>query len=1029
MSSETTADSEDIEADFEPARGSVPQEIDMADEGHDVREALGESAHRELEAHEGTLGERFAFRYGKAIEFLREYLANAETGCIRACKHKLREHDSDTYDNEWFADHTVPELIEEAKEVTGYRPIIETHASPQGASMDRFRIEDNGIGISIEEFVALKKLGLSASHDEGGQLGSFGQGVMSKFNATGEYGEATVETWSRIDGANYRERFRITGFNDLPGQRDSPGTTWKFPAFSEEAEPIDIEDGLEAYTTGMFVPVLHHEYDEGGTEIAKEEYTPQSLAEALLDEDDPRFVYEDDHLEVVMSPAISSDDQEVFLVSMPIESGCDLSSFEAPYPFHVRFKHEDGRIYRSTRDCSDEGLIPVTEARFENELVDAKGAVTTDHLVPGDLVGYEHDDYDQIQVPPGVDDDLVSGLDNATINDDLDGYGTDIDFDSEFDPIIAEGPNGGKDVLPYGVWESIETDVESTYIPYNQIIEPDVDNMFDGNELADDIDIVSPQPVDDRGRLEENNGELFRASSLFVKKEFISQAADLFEALADNGFDHFFELDDEAVRTVMMAFQKYISWGRNEISDQVVRKQIDETFDVTVSNKLANQLTRLSETVEHAPRHVSSPERRYNRDERSVASIMQEAGADGTVYMASSVHAEKARLAWGVHENNHVVGVDNASMYDAYSELLGWVPLKELDLRGIKDKYDIEDDLAESLERDPVEHNSTHDGYSMDDLDAETREIKIRTKKERTYHSTTPKEVKNKFSNGKAIQEGGNICRYLLVFKENEVSGIQTGHEVCKGSVSRTIVPEYVAEYLEDIPRCYVCEKTDYTDEINEIIDQMEQRVASMVDISEVVEAEQQDESLELELSVNYEKKDEITVTDRHIGDLGTEAYVVTLPNKIQELLDGDVGIDEKQIYARITESLIENDIITTSVETLVLATPDFLFDTHYVWDPVEFYNPSPTVIFHKKTSKYRKLDYERWEPDNSLKVEFLLPPDRFDRDSPEWENLVDYHSRNIERDNRKGEALVDILHRLAEYVPDDEPVFPSNAE
>lgn len=1033
MATDTEPDSEAIEEDFEPAQGSVPQEIDMADEGHPVREALGESAHRELEAHEGSLGERFAFRYEKAREFLREYLANAETGCIRTCRLKLREHDSETYDDEWFDSHTIEELIAEAKDVTGYRPVIETYESPQGSSMDRFRIEDNGIGISIEEFIALKKLGLSASHDEGGQLGAFGQGVMSVYPAIGKHGEGTLETWSRLDGANYRERFRITGFNDLPGKRESPGTTWSFPTFSDEAEPIDIQEAIEEYTTAMYVPVLHHVHDEDGVEIEKEEYTPDSLDEALLDDDSPRFVYEDEELEVVMSPDIKSDDQQVFLVSMPIEPGCDLKSFEAPYPFHVRFKHEDGRIYRSTRKPDDEGLIPVTASRYENELVDDRGAVTPSHLVPGDLVGYEHDEYDQIQVPTGVDDELVAGLDGVTINSDLGAYGGDITFDTEFDPIVAKGPNEGTPIVQYDEWVDIETSVPETYIPYDDIEEPTASNMFDGDgELVDGIDIVTPQPVDDRARLEENDGALFWAASQFVTNEFVSQAAERFQDLADNGFDQFFEFNDEEVRTAVMAFRNYVSEGRNGITDQVVRKQVEFVFDVSIDGQLAEQLTILSDSVELVDRNCGRPESRRNREQKTVARVLQDTGSQGDTYMAATMHAEKAQLAWALGNNNEVVAVDNASMYDDYAELLGWIPMKTLDLRGIKDKYDIDDELAEQLERTKKDIDHDYEGHTMDDLEAESREIKLRTRKERRYSSKTPKEVKEAFEDGESVRDRDGIVTYLLVFKENDVSGVQVGHDACNGAISRTIVPEYVAEYLEDVPRCYVCDGADYSDEVHEIVEDMQSQSVETIDVSSIVEREElptADSFVddEYEITVDVDSADQITYEETTYGELGATDMGLVLPARVTELIESDIDVDREWIYAKILDSIYSDDYDQT-IERLVIVDQDDVETSYHAWDPIEFGVQSPDLIYHTDASfKLRGLDTTRWNPDNSLKIDILLPPDRFDRDAEEWTNIVKGNTRAIKKDYDKGEALVNLLHRLAEHVPDDEPVFPSN--
>ena len=112
---EQTSIEDEARKKFEPARGSVPQQLDVSEGEHPIREALGKSSHRKLKAHEGTLGERFAFRYSRSEAFIREYLANAETGCIRAARFELKQIDTDTYNSEWFSSHSIPELLDEAR--------------------------------------------------------------------------------------------------------------------------------------------------------------------------------------------------------------------------------------------------------------------------------------------------------------------------------------------------------------------------------------------------------------------------------------------------------------------------------------------------------------------------------------------------------------------------------------------------------------------------------------------------------------------------------------------------------------------------------------------------------------------------------------------------------------------------------------------------------------------------------------------------------------------------------------------------
>jgi len=1012
--------------EYEPARGSVPQQIDVAEDEHPIREALGRSSHRKLKAHEGTLGERFAFRYSRSEAFVREYLANAETGCIRAARYELKQHDDETYDSEWFESHTIPELLDEARDVADYYPVIEIHSSPEGASMDRFAIEDNGVGISVDEFVALRELGLSASHDEGTQLGQFGQGVMSVFNATGEYGVANLETWSRRDGANYRMRFRIDGFNDLPGKRDGYGTTWKIPAFSDEAADMDVEEAVEEYTTAMYVPVIHHMYDESGTEEGKEEYTYSPLS-SLVPDTEPAFVYEDEYVEAVMSPAISS--PKTYLVSQPIERGCDTRSFDAAEKFHLRIKKEDGCIYESTHEDRDNtGLIPVTADRYENELIKSRGAIHPGQFVPGDLVAYVLDDYDTRVVPRGIDDEMIEALDDVQLVD------TDLidhpETDPSLDPLIIDGPHKGKKLVDEQTWHSIETEVESKFIPYSDVSIAERRDLsgydIDRNEIPSGYDIPLPQPVDDRDRFEDHDGAMVRAVSKQLNQQLITESKKLFAQINNDGFRAFYDFDDHDRDVFTVAYEEFISKG-TDTSPLIVGQSVSELFGISLDTRKTEQLAKLSEEVEFAGRSSLYPNKTGYRSDKKVSEIIRKAGAGGTVYMGATIHADKAELAWGLHDQNQVVAVDGSHLYDEYSRLFGWVPLKELDLRGISEKYDVDEELALKLERG--ERSSNGGGVSLDELDAATREIKVRDHQKRSYSSTTPKEVKEAFTSDESIlYSGSNQFEHLLVFPEPDVGGVRVARSACGGTIGRTVVPRYVADYLEDVENCYVCDNGNYMDAIQEIRESMLEQTASAIDISDLLGYDLDDNG---DVVHTYDPFDnaEITVEELRYEDLGENDVGIVLSNQILSMLDEDSGIENKRIYETLTKSLADEEMLSYTTNRIVIMDYDDVERSLLVWEPVREDIDGVDLIRHKDTGYSKRWNAKRFKPSSSLKMDLLFPEEQFPRDTPEWSAMIKSNSYAIKKDRQTGKAVVDLMHHLAKHVPDDEPLFPSQID
>lgn len=1025
--------------DFEPNRGATPRELDIVDDEHPIKAEFGDEYRHTLSAHEGTVGERFAFRYSRAEAFIREYLANSETGCIRRARYELRQHDAVTYDAEWFANHDIPELLDEARDVVGYRPIIETHSAPRGSQRARFEIEDNGVGVSVEEFKAMRELGLSPSHGEGSQLGSFGQGVMSVFNAVGKFGELELSTWSALDGANYRERFRIREFTDLPGQRDEYGTTWTIGAFSDEAADMDTDAAVEEFADAMYVPVLHHTYDEQGVETSKEEYTFSPLVDRV-DDDEPAFVYEDDAIEAVMSSSINT--PETYLVTMPIDRSCNTGSMSAPFKFHVRIKQEDGRIYHSGSDGADTtGLVPVEDRRFENELIAERGAIHRDQMVPGDLFAYDIDDSDHYHVPVGVDDELVKTRDDLVLWPGAD-QPTELDHpatDADLNPVIVDGPHEGHRVVSKQEWDSIETEVSNTFVPRSKLELGDVGGYGKTDRADPPCDVKLPEPVDDRDRLMEHNGNLFDVVSARLRGVLDGQATDLFNRLADDGFGAWYHFSEKEREVFTVAYDEYIHSG-SEPSSQVVMGTVESLFGVTLPQEVCEQLTVLSRKVEHAPRDTRSPNKKHGRDNRSINEVLQRAGADGDVYMGSTIHADKARLAWAMGDNNQVVSVDGADKYGDYTEMFGWIPIRELDLRGIAEKYDVDADTAEMLERSTDSSSGGSGGVSLADLDAATREVKLRTRKKRHYSSTTPKEIAEQLNGDDGFVSDSHRAkvRHLLVYPETEHDGVEAGSELCVGSIGRTVVPKYVAEFLETVDRCYIVNSdTSPEDTIDDVRSKMVDVEIDTLDVDPFVTFDPDDGDHDVTPNPDIDVGSESISLD----DAGEETLCIILKDRLSKMVSGDSDTAESTTaIGTIVKSLVNKEIIDPEITQIAFTSsevldrsiltwedptrPDDLDDGQYTLGVDRPTLDAPRVVRHKDVSSL-PVDSMKWSPNRSVIIDILLPEDQFDRDSSAWEYIVENNQWNIKRQRKSGMAIVELFHHLNDLSDDNTPALP----
>lgn len=1019
----------DVDA-FEPMHGSVPREVDVGEDEHPIRQALGPAEHREFTAHEGTVGERFAFRYDRVEAVVREYLANSETACLNAARFLLHQHDPDTYDREWFEAADNEELLAEAREVVGYQPVIETHHAEPGANRDRFVIEDNGIGISVREFEALRQLGLSANHGVGEQLGDFGQGVMSVFNAIGRYGEGVLETWSRVDDANYRMRMRIDGFNDLSGKRDEYGTTWRFPAFSEEAQNTDIDAAIEEFTQAMHVPVIHHTYDGDGVEQAKEEYTPQSLAD-LVDAETGAITYEDDYVEAVTAPEI---DTEGFLISMPIDLNDKGDLRQAPFPYKVRLKREDGAIYECTcEDVDHEGLIPVEDERFERECIESREAIHPAQLKPTDVVGYVVDEHPGAYVVPrGVDDELVEASDELV-------YPEQIEVEAPLaehypDPIegaesrVVAGTNEGRALVSEEEWHNVETEATDTYVPYSELELPSEEMLrtLDLPEEFDEVDVPMPTPVDDRDRLESHSGAFLELVSARLNEAFIEFVADVAIDFSTDGFDAWFDLDE--------GDRELFAEGLDMLTDSVkpdrtgVRHALQSEADVLLDGRVCEQLARLFEEVEHAPRDSYSPNRKKGRTDKQIADVLLEAG-DGDVYMGATVNADKAELAWELGDDTQVVAVEGSHIYDTYARLFGWKPLKELSLHNIAETYDgVNPAVAERLERSDSGVTSGG-GVEMDELDAASREIKIRSAQQKRYKSTTAEEIESAFEDGDTVlRDDDGVVEHLLVFRETEVGGVGFGADACLGPVSRTVVPNYVADYLDDIEHCHVVEGREYDDVLPRIFADIGERTVETFPIDPFVE-EIRDE---LEPVDDVDNDDYPETTEVPVTDLGEETLVFVPSDEMTSLVTGTEFIDWDDTHRAVCEGLVDDGCLTPEHDRMVICDPQPVEQSLPHWELVDTVNPYPapdeypTVVKHNDRNWVCPVAWESWKPSRSVELDMLFPKELFPRDTPEWGALIKKHRYDIKRGNKKGKTLVRLFYRLADVTPDDEPIFPS---
>jgi hypothetical protein len=364
MSQSTNPDDEF--AEYRANTGAEIKTADVSGDTHPVKQELGRGDVDKQRIYDPKIaGERFVQFYDDSAAAIREYLSNAETACIRRARHEIEQ-----------AGRAVPsgvsEILQVAREETGYEPLIEVTYNEQ-SDATRFIVEDNGIGISVEEYQVVQRVGYSTSHANGERLGQFGMGWMSGFQLTSVNGAFRMYTRSRLTDEAYSTIEYVANFEYLDGKPQEYGTRFEFPEFSESAKEIDITTKVREFSEGMRVPVLYRHFDSSGEETSQsDDYLPSNMED---DYPDGAFVvtYEDEFFKAVMSPESSTNRRNgsylTYNVTMPIRRNTDKlgrnPSFDATWKWDFRGKREDGPVVSCDENPEIVGRVPIEDSKYE----------------------------------------------------------------------------------------------------------------------------------------------------------------------------------------------------------------------------------------------------------------------------------------------------------------------------------------------------------------------------------------------------------------------------------------------------------------------------------------------------------------------------------------------------------------------------------------------------------------------------------------------------------------------------------------
>lgn len=403
----------------------------------------------------------------------REYLANAETACLRVEQHR------DNPEASPFDDMIVSD---------SYQPKIEIEWNKQE---DKVTVSDNGIGMAAREVDEIfRQIGHSAARDDGSKSGQFGMGALSFVKLVGLDNAMIMTSHSRLNDDNAAYYVTLAGVEPIMGSLPDEQYGTSFQMTPKEDFPI--REAVEQYAEWMRVPVRYEEIGNDGTVEFQEDYGDKALYEAYEDNRICLGVKKPQAFEVYASPDA---DGRTLLLSMDIDRNdgdYQPGQHGSPFPFDIRLLDESGKVIESSN--GNTGLMPTPRSEYESMLMEARDPyICEDLLNNGDVMGQELESGDGIVVTDEVYEDIQSQKVRVAPNNYIPKSEVEEGMEPGVTRIIA-GPHKGKVLVSDEQWDDMDEGRAKLYVPEDELESYDVE--------SGEGDLCLPEPTSDRDRLQ-----------------------------------------------------------------------------------------------------------------------------------------------------------------------------------------------------------------------------------------------------------------------------------------------------------------------------------------------------------------------------------------------------------------------------------------------------------------------------------------------------------------------------------------------
>jgi hypothetical protein len=399
---------------------------------------------------------------------VREYLANAETACLKVKRHSQNPEDSP---------------FESMIGVDNYeaRIVVQWDKAEQ-----KLIIQDNGIGMAaVEVDEVFRHIGRSAARDLGTMSGAFGMGALSFPKFIGPENTMVMMSHSRLNDDNAAYLVTLAGVEPVRGSLDSEEYGTRF-SLDQKEQDMAVRDAVRRFSEWMRVPVLYTEKDENGEEIFNEDWGDKHLYD---DYDQGKYVDSFVVPGCFEAYMCSQAEGRTLLLSMEIDRGID-KTYDAPYPFDVRILDESGKVVESSN--GHEGLMPIARMEYEQMLLDARPEFITDSLLSNQDVAVQSalkngDEVYVVEQERLHSDEVLPMGNYVTPDAEVDSYGP---------KNVILGPHKGRVVVSQDEWEKLPEGRASQFVPEDELEPYDLD--------TGEGDLCLPKPTTDRSSLQSN---------------------------------------------------------------------------------------------------------------------------------------------------------------------------------------------------------------------------------------------------------------------------------------------------------------------------------------------------------------------------------------------------------------------------------------------------------------------------------------------------------------------------------------------